>query len=184
MAFKPLPNMAEEIRALVGDGDSLPPVEQWHPERVGDIDIRIGRDGHWFYQGEEMTREAVVRLFSTILRKDDDGYCLVTPAEKMRIQVEDAPFVVRLMDVEGEGQAQTIHFSTNVGDSFTLSANHPLRVYTNENGDPKPYVKVRRNLEALVSRSVYYELADLAVPKAEGSDDYGVWSTGEFFQLK
>ncbi len=183
MAFKPLPNMAEEIRALIGDGESLPPVDKWHPERVGEIDIRIASDGHWYYQGEEMTRESVVRLFSTILRKDDDGYCLVTPAEKMRIQVDDAPFVVRLMDVEGQGESQAVHLSTNVGDSFTLSAEHPLRVYTNEKGDPKPYATVRRNLEALLSRSVYYELVELAVPRSEDSENYGVWSAGEFFSL-
>ena len=104
-----LPNFASEIRELVGDGKQLPPVHSWHPERVGEIDIRIAKDGTWFYQGDPMERQAVVQLFSTIMRLDDDGYCLVTPAEKMKIQVEDAPFVVRMIDIEGDGKCQVLH---------------------------------------------------------------------------
>lgn len=195
-----LPNFASEIRDLLEQGDDLPPVETWQPTHRATIDIRIANDGAWYYQGERMERDAIVRLFSTILRKDDDEFYLVTPHEKMRIQVDDAPFIVRLMDVEGQGETQKIHLSTNVGDSFTLSSLHPLSVVFNARGEPAPYAVVRRNLKALLSREVYYQLAALAIPKpaqgvledgdhfggSEGSHEeysYGVWSDGCFFLL-
>jgi len=182
-----LPNIASEIRALVQTEGKHPPVESWHPERGGEIDIRIGRDGTWYYQGSAMARESVVRLFSTILRKDDDHYFLVTPVEKMRIAVDDAPFVIRMMDVEGSGEKQKIHLSTNVGDNFTLSELHPLTVRYNQRGEPSPYALVRAQLKALISRKVYYEMADLVVSASgvsEGAEErFGVWSDGEFFIL-
>jgi len=184
-----LPNFADDIRKLVTEQGALPPVESWHPERIGDIDIFIDRSGKWIYQGGEMGRESVVRLFATILRLDDDGYCLVTPAEKMKIRVEDVPFIIRLMDVEGEGERQCIYFSSNVGDHFTLGEDHPLSLQVaagDGGGDGNggiPYVTVRRNLKARLATTVYYELAELAV-FSQSTGKLGVWSDGIFFELE
>ena len=177
-----LPNFADDIRKLVTESGSHPPVETWRPEHVGEIDIRIDRSGKWFYQGSEMERESVVRLFSTILRLDDDGYCLVSPAEKMKIEVDDVPFIIRLMDVEGAGDKQRIHFSSNVGDHFSLDQMHPLSVVSGAAGDAVPYVIVRRNLKARLATTVYYELAELAVSN-DKTGELGVWSEGAFFKL-
>lgn len=177
-----LPNFANEIRALIKEGDSLPPVETWHPERSGEVDITIDRKGQWLFQGDVMEREAIVRLFATILRKDDDGYWLVTPAEKMKITVEDVPFVVRLMDVEGAGRNQKVYFSTNVADNFSLDAEHPLELRQGPQDDAIPYVLVRASLKARLARPVYYELADLAEQNTE-TGQTGIWSAGQFFPL-
>lgn len=176
-----LPSIATQIRELVGEDDSLPPVESWDPERVGEIDIRIDSNGDWFYQGDKMERQAVVRLLSRILRKDGEEYFLVTPYEKMKICVEDVPFVVVMMDKEGKGLDQKIHFSTQQGDYFTLSEEHPLDVFYNERNEPAPYVNVRYGLLAKLNRPVYYELADVVCERTVESDDYGVWSGGKFF---
>jgi hypothetical protein len=161
----------------------LPPVERWHPEHCGDIDIRIARDGTWFHLGTPIGRKELVRLFSTILRKDPDGYHLVTPAEKMRITVEDAPFVAVLLDVEGRGSMQRLTFTTNVGDQTTAGPRNPLRVETDPSTEePAPYIHVRRGLEARISRAAFYQLADLAVP-GQKENVLGVWSEGVFFPL-
>ena len=162
-------------------GRTLPPVERWNPPHCGDIDIRIGRDGTWYHQGTPFARRELVRLFSTILRKDPDGFHLVTPAEKMRIRVDDAPFVAVLLRVEGEGRTQRLIFTTNVGDETVAGPDNPIRVDTRETGEPSPYVHVRRGLEALIARSVFYQLVDLAAPGADGV--LGVWSDGVFFPL-
>lgn len=166
-------------------GRKLPPVEKWNPAHCGDIDIRIARDGTWFHEGSPIGRKELVRLFSTILRKDPDGFHLVTPAEKMRIKVEDAPFIAVLMEVEGHNRDQRLVFTTNVGDEVVANADNPIRVETNpETGEPAPYVHVRRGLEARLARPVFYQLADLAVP-GEGAQAgvLGVWSGGIFFPL-
>lgn len=178
-----LPDFASDIRKLVGDSNQLPPVQSWHPSVIGDIDIRIAKDGGWFYRDEVMSRVDVVKLLSSILRKDEDEFFLVTPTEKMRIKVEDAPFVVNMMDVEGEGQSQKLHFSTQLGDCFTLSSSHPLSVKYNEKQEPSPYLLVRDRLEAKVNRQVYYEMAELCVVKAGKSEQYGLWSCGGFYFL-
>lgn len=178
-----LPNIASEIRDLVGKGRGIPPVESWHPERQGEIDIRIAKNGVWFYQGEPMEREAVVQLFATILRKDGEDFFLVTPAEKLKIQVDDAPFVVRMIDVEGQDESQIIHCSTNVGECITLDAEHPLEVVKSAQDESIPYLSVRSGLNALFLRQVYYELAALVVENPEQSESYGVWSSGRFFPL-
>jgi len=178
-----LPNLAADIRQHVGDYEEALPVEDWMPEREGEIDIRIAKDGRWFYQGVSMERDSVVQLFSTILRKDGDDYFLVTPVEKMKIMVEDAPFIIRMMDIEGKGKKQKIHVSSNVGDCFTLSAMHPLTVLYSDGGEPSPYVTVRRNLTARISRPVYYELAELAVVSESDSERYGIWSDGQFYLI-
>jgi uncharacterized protein len=158
----------------------LPPVEDWHPAHCGDSGMRICRDGTWFHQGSPIGRRELVRLLSTLLRKDDDGFMLVTPAEKLQIAVEDAPFVAVLMDVAGEGEQQRLDFTTNVGDRTIAGAAHPLR-FVQEKGAPVPYVHVRGGLEAKLSRAVYYQLVDLAVLQR---DRLGVWSDGIFFALE
>jgi len=163
----------------------LPPVERWHPANCGDIDIRIARDGTWLHEGTPIARNESVRLFSTVLRREDDGFYLVTPGEKLRIVVDDAPFIAALMNAEGEGRSQKLHFITNVGDETVAGPNHRLRVSINATSlEPRPYVHVRGGLEALIARNVFYEMADLAVP-GDGAFEsvLGVWSSGEFFPL-
>ncbi|NIU60843.1 MAG: DUF1285 domain-containing protein, partial [Pseudomonas stutzeri] len=130
-----------------------------------DLDMRIARDGTWFYQGTPIGRPAMVRLFSTVIRRDGDDYFLVTPVEKVGIQVEDAPFVAVRLDVSGEGEAQLLRFVTNVDDVVEAGQEHPLRVSLDpQTQEPSPYIHVRANLEALVHRNVFYQLVDLAVP--------------------
>jgi len=163
-------------------GRSLPPVERWNPPHCGDIDIRIARDGTWYHQGTPFGRRELVRLFSTILRRDPDGYHLVTPAEKMRIRVDDVPFLAVFVRREGDGHGQKLVFTTNVGDETVAGPDNPIRVETNpETGEPAPYVHVRRGLEARIARSVFYELADMSEPGADGT--IGVWSSGDYFPL-
>jgi hypothetical protein len=145
-------------------GRGLPPVHLWNPAHSGDIDIVIQRTGRWVHEGRPIGREALVRLFSTVLRKDPDGFHLVTPAEKMRITVEDAPFVaVRVDRTEDTAGRPTLRFLTNVGDEVEAGPENPIRVEVDsETGEPRPYVHVRRGLEALIARPVFYELAELA----------------------
>lgn len=194
-----LPAFAAQIRELLKDQVALPPVESWQPERQGEIDIVINRNGEWLYQGEPMARHAVVQLLSSILRKDEDDYFLVTPHEKLKITVEDVPFVVQMMDVEtveSSKRQQKIHFSTQIGDCFTLSPDHALKVVYNDRNEPAPYVHVRAGMYARLNRSVYYQLVDLleepdaTVPEhqivdpkeAQGTGEkLGVWSNGRFF---
>lgn len=176
-----LPNIAAELKLLVEQGDELPPIHSWTPARIAEIDIEIDTHGQWFYQGEAMARDTVVRLLSRIMLKEGDDYFLVSPSEKLKIRVVDVPFVVRLMSVEGEGHEQVLHFSTNVGDHFSVGAEHPLRIETQANGDTIPYVRVRDNLDAKLLRSVYYELAEYASQSDEGA--YQVWSQGLAFKL-
>ena len=173
------------LQREAAEGRTLPPVEKWHPVHCGEIDIRIARDGTWFHQGTPIGRRELVRLFSTILRKDPDGFHLVTPAEKMRINVEDAPFIAVLLRVEREGKQQRLVFTTSVGDETVANAQNRLRVDTDPNTqEPAPYIHVRNGLEAKISRTVFYQLAGIAVPgEGEYAGKLGVWSEGEFFAL-
>jgi hypothetical protein len=144
--------------------------------------MRIARDGTWFHEGSPIGRPAMVRLFSTILRREPDGgYVLVTPAEKLDIDVEDAPFVAVEMKSEGEGRERRLAFRLNTGEITVAGPDHPLRFAAGDDG-PHPYVRVRGGLDALVARSVYYELAELAL--AEGDKPAGLWSGGAFFPLE
>lgn len=145
-------------------------------------DIRIARDGTWFHEGSPIGRKGLVRLFASVLRRDDAGdYWLVTPAERGRIRVDDAPFVAVAAEVEGEGAAQTIRFRTSIDDEVTADADHPIRVAIDAaTGEPSPYVLVRGRLEALIARAVYYDLAERTV---ERDGRIGVWSAGAFFPL-
>ncbi|MEX0941830.1 MAG: DUF1285 domain-containing protein [Pseudomonadales bacterium] len=161
-----------------------PPIHKWNPDNVQDIDMEVKRDGSWYYMGTPIERQRLVRLFSTVLRREDDGhYYLVTPVEKCRIKVEDAPFNAVLLTVSGSGRDQQLTFTTNVADEVTADRDHPLRLVTDEDsGEPAPYVLVRDGLEALVVRSVYYQMTDLLTEhEVDGQGWHGVWSRGVFF---
>lgn len=143
--------------------------------------MRIARDGTWFYLGTPIGRKELVRLFSTILRKDGDDYVLVTPVEKVGITVDDAPFVAVDFDVAGTGADQALTFTTNVGDSVTAGPDAPIRVERDpETGEPSPYVLVRANLEALIDRKSFYRLVDIG---AHHDGWFGLWSGGAFFPV-
>ena len=161
-------------------GRGLPPVHLWNPAHCGEIDIVIKRDGRWLHEGAVIGREAMVRLFSTILRKDPDGFYLVTPVEKLRITVEDAPFIAVRVDRDGEG----LKFLTNVGDEVAAGPDHAIRVEVSPTGEPRPYLHVRRGLEALIARSVFYELVEMAEERTtpEGQT-WGVTSDGAWFPM-
>ncbi|MGE0622597.1 MAG: DUF1285 domain-containing protein [Pseudomonadales bacterium] len=168
----------DELTALQAD-KRLPPVGRWHPERQGRIDIRIAADGTWYHEGEPIRRKPLVRLFSTILRKDADGFCLVTPAERLLIDVEDAPFVTTDLKVKGSGRSQQLLFVTNVDDYVLADAEHPIRVEGLPD-HPRPYLHVREGLDALIGRSDYYRLVDLCEPLDDG---YWIRSAGSRFRL-
>ena len=179
-----VPNLAE-IMARLQD-KSLPPVHLWNPEFCGDIDMRIARDGTWFYMGTPIGRPRMVKLFSTVLRHDDDDKLyLVTPVEKIGITVDDAPFVAVEATVFGEDEDQTIVFRTNVDEEVIAGPENPIRVeIDSETLEPSPYVLVRDNLEALIGRAVFYQLVDLGEQvERDGQDVLGVWSKGEFFTI-
>jgi hypothetical protein len=146
-----------------GAGKGLPPVDRWNPPFCGDIDMEIRSDGTWFYMGTPIGRAPLVRLFSTVLRRDEDGKTyLVTPVEKVGIRVVDAPFVAVEMTAGERDGAQLLTFRTNVGDVVEAGAGHPVRfVVHGENDQLKPYLHVRGRLEALVSRAVMYDLVEL-----------------------
>ncbi|MCP5325698.1 MAG: DUF1285 domain-containing protein [Oceanospirillaceae bacterium] len=157
-----------------------PPVEKWNPPLSGDIDIVIKADGTWLHEGSPIVREKLMQLFASILKKEGDEYFLVTPVEKWRIRVEDAPFVVQLISAEGSDQQQRLNVVTNVGDGFALGAGHRLVMARGRQGEEVPYVEVRAGLYAKFSRNAYYQLAELALA---AGDEPGVWSDGEYFSL-
>ncbi len=172
-------SLADAARAVQGKG--LPPVHQWNPEFCGDLDIRIARDGTWYYLGSPFTRLELVKLFSTILRRDGDDYFLVTPVEKVRITVDDAPFVAVDFEAEGSGCEQDLIFETNVGDRMVAGPDNPIRVErAPATGEPSPYVRVRSNLEALIDRKSFYRLVEVG---AHEDGWFGVWSGGAFFHV-
>lgn len=168
-----------EIIAAAGAG-KLPPVDKWHPTHCGDSDMRIARDGTWYYAGSPIGRPALVKLFSTVLRREPDGsFVLVTPAEKLDIAVEDAPFIAVEVTSAGAGEARTLAFRLNTDDHVVAGPDHAIRVETAADGTPRPYLHVRRGLDALIARSVFLELVNLAFD--EGRDPPGLWSSGAFF---
>ena len=170
-----------DIARLVEE-KKLPPVERWAPERCGDSEMRIARDGLWYHQGRPIARPAMVRLFSTILRREPDGgFVLVTPVEKLDIAVEDAPFVAVEMKSEGERETRNLAFRLNTGELVVAGADHRLRFETRDDG-PHPYLEVRAGLDALIARPLYYELVELAL--AESGTRAGLWSGGTFFALE
>lgn len=173
--------------ALAAQKDKkLPPVHLWNPPYCGDMDMRIARDGTWYYLGSPIGRMPMVKLFSTVLRRDDDDrYYLVTPVERLGIVVDDAPFVAVEMFVEGEGAERRITFRTHVDDYVTADADHPIRVAVDpKTQEPSPYVLVRDRLEALIARSVFYDLVELADEReVDGETVLGVTSCGRFFPI-
>ena len=163
---------------------ALPPVEQWNPPFCGDIDMRIARDGTWFYCGTPIGRPALVRLFSTILRKDPEGYVLVTPVERVGITVEDAPFLAVEMSVARQGADQVLWFLTNVEDWVEAGASHPIRFEKGAANGIKPYIHVRGGLWALVTRALVHDLVELGeIGEHDGARSFGVVSAGSFFPI-
>jgi hypothetical protein len=161
-----------------------PPVERWNPAYCGEIDMRIAADGTWHYMGSPINRPALVKLFSTVLRKDPERYVLVTPVERVGIVVEDAPFLAVEMAVEGGGDGRQIAFRTNVDDLVQVGPDHPLRFEQDANGGLKPYVKVRGDLWALVTRSLAFDLVAMGEEKAvDGMATFGVAAGGAFFPI-
>jgi len=151
----------------------------------GDFDMRIGRDGTWFYRGSPIGRKPLVKLFSTVLRRENGEYWLVTPVERGRILVDDSPFVAVEVDATGAGRDRTLTFRTNVDDTVTADDQHPIRVnHDPASGQPSPYVTVRDGLEARILRPVYYHLVELGeIVEVGGIEQLGVWSCGRFFPL-
>jgi hypothetical protein len=170
-----------ELQQMI-DQRRLPPVDKWQPERCGHSNMRIARDGTWYHQDSPIRRAAMVRLFSTILRREPDGsHVLVTPVEKLYIEVETTAFRAIAMQSEGNRRERRIAFKLDSGDALILGRDHPLRIVPDERG-PSPRLLVRHGLEAELTRPVYYELAELAL--AEGNEPPGVWSEGTFFPLE
>jgi uncharacterized protein len=172
-------SLADVARALAEQ--RLPPVEKWNPAHCGHSDMRIARDGTWFHAGSPIAREAMVRLFATILRREPDGgFVLVTPGEKLDIDVEDAPFIAVELKSEGAGQARRLAFRLNTGELIVAGPANALRFESAADG-PAPYLHVRGGLDARLARPVFYELAELAL--AEGHVPAGLWSDGIFFAM-
>lgn len=178
-------SLADIARAVAEQ--RLPPVDQWSPTHCGDSDMVIKADGTWLHGGTPIGRPALVKLFSTVLRREADGsHVLVTPVEKLHIHVEDAAFLAVEAKSEGEGRNRTLAFRLLTGDIVVAGPDHPLRVETAPDGRPRPYLHVRgpreRPLEALVNRAVFYQLADLALGEQErNGGPPGLWSRGAFF---
>lgn len=169
-----------ELQAMI-DERRLPPVDKWNPAHCGHSGMRIGRDGTWYHEGSPINRPAMIRLFSTVLRREPDGtHVLVTPMEKLGIEVDSTAFRAIEMHSEGEGPDRRIAFKLDSGDAVIAGPDHPLALVPAENG-PSPRIAVRHGLEAELSRPVYYELAELAL--TEGAHPPGVWSEGKFFPL-
>lgn len=167
-------------------GRGLPPVHLWNPPFCGDLDIRIARDGTWFYLGTPIGRFELVKLFSSILKKENDKYYLVTPVEKVGITVDDAPFVaVDFEATQSQTDYQVLTFETHVGDSVVANTENPIRVVRDEaTGEPSPYVHIRAGLEALIDRKSFYRLVDLGVHRAvDDTEWFGVMSQGVFFPI-
>lgn len=173
--------IAASVRAAEGKNKGLPPVHLWNPDFCGDLDMRIARDGTWYYLGTPINRFELVRLFSTILRRDGDDYFLVTPVEKVGITVDDAPFVAVDFEASGAGEQLMLEFETNVGDTLIAGPEHPIRIERDpETGEPSPYVMVRAGLEALVDRKSFYRLVEIG---SHHDDWFGLWSNGAFFRM-
>jgi hypothetical protein len=161
-----------------------PPVERWNPAYCGEIDMRIAADGTWHYMGSPINRPALVKLFSTVLRKDPERYVLVTPVERVGIVVEDAPFLAVEMAVDSEGESRQIAFRTNVDDLVQVGPDHPLRFEQDPNGGIKPYVKVRGELWARVTRALALDLIALGEEKeVKGMATFGLTVSGIFFPI-
>jgi len=177
------PPSADGIAAAVAKAGAKgpPPVHLWDPPFCGDLDIEIRRDGTWFYLGTPIGREALVRLFASVLKLEDGKFFLVTPVEKVGIRVQDAPFLA----VDCTAEAGDLRFVTNVGDTVVAGPEHPIRVQIAEDGEPRPYLYVRRGLEARIDRKTFYRLVDLAKPEEHAGEAWlGLRSGGVFFPIQ
>lgn len=177
---------AESVMASItssAKGTGPAPVHLWNPPFCGDLDMRIARDGTWFYQGTPIGRPGLVKLFSSILKLEGGKYYLVTPVEKVGITVDDAPFLAIDFEIKGAAKDQVVTFETQVGDRVSAGPEHPLRVMRDaETGEPSPYVMVRDGLEALIDRKSFYRLVDIcAHAPVKGKSWFGLWSGGAFF---
>ncbi len=186
--MKDLENKVSElIKDNATKGSKPAPVELWNPELSGDIDIVVKRDGRWFHEGSEIKRAEIVKVFSNILKYEDGEYYLITPVEKWRIQVEDAPFVVVSLEQQQTESGSALQLTTKTGETFVLGAEHPLEVEykAGSDGEPSPYALVRTNLKALISRNVFYELVELASleEQEDGRNLMVIESQGERFIL-
>ena len=173
----------EKLARAVAD-EKLPPVDAWQPTVQKDMGLRISRDGAWHYLGSPIVRPSLVRLLSRVMRREGEDFFLVSPVEKLRIEVEDAPFLAVELECSGESQSQRLIFRTNVDDVVIAGKAHPI--WVNEDplsGEPAPYIEVRDGLWALINRSVYYELAERVIPSPNSPGQLGVFSEGCFFEL-
>jgi len=184
------PDIADSLSGLLaasarpGDAAKPRPVERWNPPYCGEIDMRIRSDGTWFYNGSPIGRAALVRLFASILRKDEERYVLVTPVEKVGITVEDVPFIATAMHLEGETPNQALVFDTNMGDVTRAGPEHPMRFEIGAHDGIKPYVHVRGGLWARLTRALTHDLIDIAVERRAGGEDVlGIASCGAFFPI-
>jgi len=159
--------------------------ENWQPERIGSIDIRIAVDGTWYHEGRAFQRAALTKLFATVLRKEDDEYFLLTPAEKLSIQVDDAPFVATMVEQIDDGKQVALVFTTNLGDKIVADEQHPVRVEIDSvSNQPRPYIHVRNGLEALIGRNAFFELINMADPReSDGNLLLTITSMGAEFIL-
>ena len=171
--------MVASVKAA--DSRELPPVHLWNPPFCGDLDIRIAIDGTWSYLGSPISRFEIVKLFSSILKKEEENFFLVTPVEKVRITVEDAPFVAVDFVLDGKDRAQRLTFTTQVGDTAIAGPDHPIRIiFDPETDEPSPYIVIRANLEARIDRKSFYRLVEIG---SHHDGWFGVWSDGQFFPL-
>lgn len=186
---RPDPGAADSLAKAVSQATKRrkgpPPVHLWNPPYCGDLDIRIGRNGMWWYLGTPIGRLELVRLFASVLKLEGGKYYLVTPVEKIGIRVDDAPFVAVDFRVENKGPAQVLVFETNVGDFAAAGPENPIRVARDPvTGEPSPYVHVRRGLEALIDRKSFYRLVEIGEHrKVDGARWFGLWSGGVFFPM-
>lgn len=173
------------IKEIKKAEDSMPPVHLWEPDNCGEIDIQIKSNGQWFHEGELIKRQELVNLFSKVLRLDDDGhYYLVTPVEKMKIQVDDVPLLTVKAECINQGKDQKVCLTTDTDYQYMVDADHAVYVqFDEQTGDPRPYSIVRQNLKSLLSRTVYMSLVEWGVESDVEKGKFGFWSCGQFFEL-
>lgn len=179
-----LQNLSLADVAALAEQRKLPPVDQWDPQHISDSKMQILSDGRWFHDGGEIKRTAMIRAFSSLLRKDDDGYWLVTPYEKQSIIVDDAPFIAVELNSEGSGKDRTIFIRINVDEIVVIGSKNAIMMNNISGEEPIPYIEVRAGLLAKCARTVAYELYEIAIAESpDNSDEIGLWSGGAYFNL-
>ena len=178
MNNKSLSSIFSELSNL--DQDTFPPVDEWDPPLCENVSMRIDRSGKWYFMDSPIGRERMVNLFSRVLRKDNDDYFLVTPVEKIKLEVEDKPFVIIDFEIINKDDEQIVTFKTNTDEIFEVNNDHPIFIEYKDKNEPSPYVIVRKNLEGLINRNVYYKLIENC---EEIDNNFGIYSSGVFFRL-